>query len=289
MIRTRRIHVLVAVMLILGVISLGSWTPCSLVQAADKKEPPQIVEEESITAGVRAVVEDAKALIVAPLHMDREDALKAGAALAVVGGLIAVDHPIRDFTQRNTSPTGKNVADGFGTFGSATTLAGVNAGLLVIGYATESSVGGSKLKESAWVSLEAEAFAVAATSLLKEVTGRYRPDSNRGATYFRPFTGLNTSFASTSAAASFAVATVFAERYEGPVGWVAYGLAAVVSGSRLYADKHFASDVVAGSLIGWGMGHFLNRRHGANPDDWQVRPMAMEQGLGGGIMVGKRF
>jgi hypothetical protein len=47
--------------------------------------------------------------------------------------------------------------------------------------------------------------------------------------------------------------------------------------------------VVAGALIGYGLGHFINARHSADPTDWQIRPMAMERGMGGGIMIGKQF
>ena len=47
--------------------------------------------------------------------------------------------------------------------------------------------------------------------------------------------------------------------------------------------------MVAGALIGYGLGHFLNARHSAEPTDWQVRPLALEGGLGGGLSLGKQF
>jgi membrane-associated phospholipid phosphatase len=105
---------------------------------------------------------------------------------------------------------------------------------------------------------------------------------------FRPFGGQG-SFPSTHAAGSFAVATVFAERYDWPVGLVAYGLAAAISASRVYSDAHFTSDVVAGALIGWGIGHFLNNRHPVDSTEWQIRPTVMEHGLGAGLVVGTHF
>lgn len=286
----KTIKIAMALWVLLVCLCLGLPFPSGVAYAAEGEQSVKAIKEESLTEGVKAVIEDAGALVVAPLHMDRYDAMKLGGAMAVVGGMFAADSSIRNLVNRNQSTTGKNVADGLSAFGSASTLAGLNVGVIAIGLARESYGGDSQWKEAGLVGLEAEAFAVAATALLKEITGRARPEANQGATHFRPFTGLSSSFASSSAAASFAVATVFAERFESPaVAWMAYGLATAVAASRIYTNKHFASDVVAGSLIGWGLGHFINRRHSGDPTDWQIRPMAMEHGMGAGLMVGKRF
>ena len=167
-------------------------------------------------------------------------------------------------------------------------LLGLNAGVIAIGVASESYGASSKLKDVGLVSFEAEGFAIVATSALKLVTGRARPEEDKGTTRFRPFTGIDGSFASTHVSASFAVATVFAERYQG-AGWIAYPLAAMISSARVYTNKHFSSDVVAGALIGYGLGHFINGRHLAGPKDWQIRPAAMDRGMGAGLTIGKQF
>lgn len=258
-------------------------------QTSGAEGPVQTVREESLAEGVKTVIEDVQALALAPLNMDRSDWLKAGGAAAVVGGLFAADKPIRDFVQSHASASGKNVSDSIGAVGSTTTLLGVNAGVIAIGLANQAYGGGSWIKEAGLVSLEAEVFAVAAVAALKGVTGRARPEANLGATHFRPFSGLNSSMPSAHAAASFAVASVFADRFDPAIGWTAYTLAAAVSVSRIYSDKHFTTDVVLGGLIGWGMGKFLSRRHGADPEDWQVQPMVLPSGTGAGLMVGKRF
>lgn len=270
-------------------IVLGLSLSSVLAHAASGQDSPNLPEESSISKGVHAAIEDAKALATAPLRMDRHDALAMGGAVAVVGGFFAADHGIRSWVRRNTTDSGRDVADGFSTFGSAGTLLGVNAGLIAIGVAHESYGGSSRLKNLGLVSLEAEIFAVTATTALKLATGRSTPDKEQGTTHFRPLSGLDTSLPSTHAAASFAVATVVADRYEGPVGWLAYGLAGAVAASRVYSDKHFASDVVVGSLIGWGLGKFLSRRHADDPSAWQIRPLMMGDGPGGGLTLGKRF
>lgn len=265
---------------------LSAWE--GVAHAAGREQPVGEVEEESITKGVEAVVEDATALVLSPLTMDRYDLLKLGGAMAVVGGMFAADRPIYNLIQRNSTSKGREVADKFNTWGSPGMLLGLNAGVIAIGVASESYGASSKLKDTGLVSFEAEGFAIAATSALKLVTGRARPESNQGTTHFRPFTGVDGSFVSTHASASFAVATVFAERYPG-AGWIAYPLAVLISSARVYTNKHFSSDVVAGALIGYGLGHFINGRHSADPTDWQIRPMAMEGGMGGGLTLGRQF
>lgn len=264
-------------------------TVSGLAHAAGQEDPARALEEDSIGKGVQATVEDARALATAPFRMDREDLLLAGGAVAVVGGFFAADHGIRDLVQRNTTAKGQDVADGFNTFGSAGVLLGLNAGVIAIGVAKQSYGGSSHLKDAGLISLEAEVFAVAATAALKELTGRATPDKGQGTTHFRPFSGFDTSFPSTHAAASFAVASVFAERFEPPVGWVAYGLASAVAVSRVYTDKHFASDVVAGGLIGWGLGKFLSGRHPEQTSSWRLEPILMHSGMDLGLVVGKRF
>ena len=45
------------------------------------------------------------------------------------------------------------------------------------------------------------------------------------------------------------------------VGITAYSLAGIVSAARIAAQKHFASDVVAGGTIGWFIGRYVYDTH----------------------------
>jgi membrane-associated phospholipid phosphatase len=66
-------------------------------------------------------------------------------------------------------------------------------------------------------------------------------------------------FPSGHTAASFAIATVFAERYRRH-GWaarLAYGLAGVIGASRVNARAHFPSDVFFGGVVGYSVSHFV--------------------------------
>src|SRR5207302_5890820 len=45
------------------------------------------------------------------------------------------------------------------------------------------------------------------------------------------------------------------------VGITAYSLAGIMSASRIAAQKHFASDVVAGGAMGWFIGRYVYDTH----------------------------
>ena len=63
---------------------------------------------------------------------------------------------------------------------------------------------------------------------------------------------------------SWAIASVIAHEYPGPLTQVlAYGVAGGVSAARFAGQKHFASDVLIGSALGWYMGRqvFNSRSH----------------------------
>ncbi|MEA2175563.1 MAG: hypothetical protein QOD00_3155 [Blastocatellia bacterium] len=96
---------------------------------------------------------------------------------------------------------------------------------------------------------------------LKLITRRPRPlnDGGRG----RFFRGGN-SFPSGHAIAVWSLATVVASEYgerRPLVRFGAYGLASAVSLSRYTGRKHFLSDALVGSAIGYGIGRYVYFKH----------------------------
>jgi membrane-associated phospholipid phosphatase len=75
-------------------------------------------------------------------------------------------------------------------------------------------------------------------------------------------------------ATSFAVAAVFADRYEQPVPLITYTPATIISLSRIYQNEHFASDVFAGAALGLTLGKVLSWRHQQENQRWTVLPFA---------------
>lgn len=247
------------------------------------EDPP-----ESFTKGFQALRDDSIYFVSAPARMTLNDTLVLGGTLATIGGLMAADHGIRSGVQKSTSSSGRNVADGFNAIGSPLGILGLNVGLIAIGVTNWSYAGDSRVKDAALVSLESEILTMASVFVIKEVVGRAPPNQNKGATHFRPFSG-DDSFLSGHAAVSFATAAVFADRFEQPIPLIAYGLASAVALSRVYSDKHFASDVVAGGALGWIIGKALNARHPASDSTLDIYPLAFDRGGALGIMVVKHF
>jgi membrane-associated phospholipid phosphatase len=102
---------------------------------------------------------------------------------------------------------------------------------------------------------------LAAASILdwtiKLVSGRARPSTDESSGSFHPLSLKNSywSFPSGHAVASFAVATAIADQTKSPVVDVlVYSLAALAGISRIYEDKHWASDVFIGSALGYFVG-----------------------------------
>lgn len=123
-------------------------------------------------------------------------------------------------------------------------------------------------------SLEAVFVSGAVTGALKALSGRARPDqSPTDARDFALARGLRDgsefqSFPSGHATAAFAFAAVvdaeWARLSPTRPKWVApvlYGMAALTAASRVYDDRHWASDVLLGSAIGFVSGRAVVRWH----------------------------
>jgi membrane-associated phospholipid phosphatase len=116
------------------------------------------------------------------------------------------------------------------------------------------------------VSLRAGTAALLAsgiTTALKYTVGRTRPAGDGDGDVFRPFSGA-TSFPSGHTTLAFAVATVMAGETRDSWSDIAfYGAATLTGLARMNGDRHWASDVIAGALIGHLTARWLDRRAGS--------------------------
>lgn len=106
------------------------------------------------------------------------------------------------------------------------------------------------------------------------VVGRMRPSAGRGHWAFQPLTldNRNASFVSGHTWSAFGVSTVVArqvDRWWASVGL--YSLATITGLSRLYADKHWLTDVVLGAVAGYAIGTAL----------WEESRDEGSEGMGG--------
>jgi membrane-associated phospholipid phosphatase len=170
--------------------------------------------------------------------------------------------------ERHLSPHRNSAsATHFRRMGDLGQLAGPAVGTLfaVQGWAA----GNDKSKETAFLSYESFLWSGALCGGIKYAVGRERPSLSSDPFHFRPASG-NASFPSGHTTAAFAAATVFSEQYP---HWAviipSYAAASAVGFSRMVANQHWGSDVVAGAMLGTVVSHTLRKWHRQskkNPD-----------------------
>lgn len=123
---------------------------------------------------------------------------------------------------------------------------------------------------------EAVILADASTLILKQSIGRGRPSVTSSSSEYKPFKfqGDYDSMPSMHTASSFAMASVMASQAESIYISVSSYLAASFVGlSRIYQEKHWASDVLLGAAIGELCGRTVTRYHAtANLNRFSVVP-----------------
>lgn len=180
---------------------------------------------------------------------------------SAIGLTYAYDTEIRDQLQGRVRSRGLDkAADAGELIGNPY----IHLGVAALVYTTGVAVDSPKWKESGEMMVEALVLADAATLLIKEGTGRGRPVVTARKGDYHPFQFKNDydSFPSMHTASSFALASVIARTSENiPVAILSYSAAAFVGFSRMYQNKHWASDVLLGAAIGELAGRVVTGFH----------------------------
>lgn len=154
--------------------------------------------------------------------------------------------------------SGQDFAQDHGGKGGVKTLANLGNALplLALGGAGLAAVGSSdpRLSRTGWAAVQAGGASVLGGLALKHAIGRARPDSpgaSPGDFFSDRDARGDSSMPSIHAAAMWGAVTPFAKEYDQP--WL-YGVAALTNFARVAKNKHWVSDTVAGSLLGYGLG-----------------------------------
>jgi hypothetical protein len=132
-----------------------------------------------------------------------------------------------------------------------------------------------QLSDAGLAALEAGGVALVGSSLLKYGIGRSRPTSGEGRGDFDPGNSQERfqSFPSRHSAVMWAAVTPYAKEYDMP--WL-YGVAALTNAARVGSREHWVSDTVAGSLLGYALGHIA----------WEARRDSRRGKTGPALAVG---
>lgn len=172
----------------------------------------------------------------------------------------------------------KTAATGFRWIGQPGSI-GVAAGLYAIGRGTDNA----RIEDMGLHATEAILIANLVSGGIKVVAGRARPevdvDNPRDFQLFRGFRGgAFQSFPSGHTTSAFAFATTISSelaRWQPGTRWtvgpVLYAGAALAGVSRMYNNKHWASDVLAGAAIGTFVGTKVVRYQHSHPGNWLDR------------------
>jgi membrane-associated phospholipid phosphatase len=200
------------------------------------------------------ILHDQKAIWTAPFHLERRDAkwmIPAGVGWMA---LVTTDRITGD--EIGESERQVTLSRRISNAGSVYSLAAAAGGFYFIGRAKKND----RARETGLLSAEAMIDAIIVGGALKGITQRARPlDGSERSEFFEG----GSSFPSGHSTQTWAVATVVAQEYKDhlAVQIAAYGIASAVSIARFTGHKHYLSDVVAGSALGWGIGRYVYSAH----------------------------
>jgi membrane-associated phospholipid phosphatase len=230
----------------------------SEVQQPGNKPPTQPRAKRSPERELlKNILRDQKAIWTWPLQI-RGD--QARWLLPLAGGtaaLIATDrYTAEDAGEFNNNSTHRTISTDVSYAGFVYGVAGVAGSFYLVGRVTDNP----KARETGLLVAEAAADGTIVSQVLKYIAQRPRPGSDSGHGGF--FDG-GSSFPSAHSTVAWAMAAVVAHEYRGHK-WVAisaYGIAALVGAARFAGHEHFISDVLAGSVIGYGIGRHVYTAH----------------------------
>ena len=199
------------------------------------------------------IVLDQKDIFTSPFHANRHNALEWLVPIGVTGALIASDTHIANAFENSRGQVrwGGRISN----IGASYTLIPIVAGSYVYGAWRDDP----KAREIGVLGTETLVDSLIVVGITKEIFRRNRPDEKHPSDFW----GGGTSFPSGHAIQIWSIASLLDHEYKHKrvVGITAYTLAGIVSAARIAAQKHFASDVVAGGTMGWFIGRYVYDTH----------------------------
>ena len=196
---------------------------------------------------------DQKEIFTSPFRMNRDNVKWWLLSGVVTAGLIAADRRIANSFENSQGQVkwGGRISQ----IGASYTLVPLVAGYYGFGVLADHA----KAREIGVLGTESLLDSLIVAGVLKEAFRRNRPDESKPGDFW----GGGRSFPSGHAIQVWSIASLVSHEYKHQpiVGVVAYSLAALVSASRVAAQKHFASDIFVGGTMGWFIGRYVYDTH----------------------------
>ena len=218
---------------------------------------------------------DSRDYLTAPFKWKGKQWTRAAAMAGATILLTTADEPARDIARQVQSPFLTGLSRyGLEPFGETYTFVFVG-GMIAAGEIS----GRDRTRSTGYLAAESLLLSGLVARIPKLLLGRQRPDAWPPASPY-DFKGplKGSSFPSGHTTAVFSVASVVAYQYRNTrwVPPVAYSIAGLTGISRIYDDRHWLSDVVAGALLGTVTGIFLCK----NRED---RALNLQPAYAGGV------
>jgi membrane-associated phospholipid phosphatase len=233
-------------------------------------DPDSIFSLRSEKGFLPSLFTDLREQFTAPLRFDSKDWIKVGEAAGITVTLFVLDGNIDKWarTQKQQHPWVRKTSP-------VITELGNRYGFYIVGGMGALSMMMDKQKglETSLLATQAMITTGAWTRLIKTFTGRERPKGayiyshDSAGEWYGPFSQIKwvagkkpiyefDSFPSGHTSQAFAIATVFASRYNDQpvIPVLCYSAASLVGVTRLIEHEHWASDVFVGALLGYFSG-----------------------------------
>jgi hypothetical protein len=203
---------------------------------------------------LKNILHDQKSIWTAPFHLDRDDMKWVVPGSIGLMGLITTDRITGD--EMGEAEGQVTISRRISNVGSIYGITAVAGAFYLVGRSRNDA----RARETGLLSAEAMIDSIIVEGALKGITQRARPVDGIERSEF--FDG-GSSFPSGHSTQAWAVAAVIANEYKHrpAVQIAAYAIASAVSVARFTGHKHYLSDVVAGSALGFGIGKFVYHAH----------------------------
>jgi len=201
--------------------------------------------------------------LVTPSNYNKSVLLQMGQTAGLTMLIFAVDARMQEFVHSNSNRTNDRIFN-FDEYHGSVYTQFFALGLYGAGAASQNS----KLQRLGLKAIEATVYSSFITAGLKALFGRLRPFKTTDPFEFKPLSMKSsyTALPSGHTTSAFAVSTIMAKSVDN-IWWDCawYGAAVGVAASRIYHDRHWASDTFLGAVIGYQVAKMIhNSDSGSN-------------------------
>jgi len=206
------------------------------------------------------ILHDQKAIWTSPFHLHSHDARWLAPLGLGAAALIATDQSTGDEVAESDKPL--NASRIVSYAGSAYGVGSVAATFYLFGRFKHDE----RAREAGILGAEALIDSAIVVTAVKEITQRTRPS---GGVRRSDFFDGGSSFPSGHSIEAWSLAAIVANEYHdhAAVQVAAYGIASAVSVARFTGRKHYLSDVLVGSALGYGIGKYVYHTHHRESSD----------------------